>query len=182
MMTDLGPLSPWPEPLDSRVSRATRFAVLEKAKQIAADPSYDLVYLHLPMTHFPYFYDPKTGEWGERQELPGGYSNGLAFADRAVGEIRAEMEKTGAWDSSVVLLTADHQLRFNVDASHRHEKRVPLLIHMPGQNTDADVKAPVPMTILRDLTSSILKGDLSTPEKVANYLENLPKPRQLAAR
>ncbi|MCC6589398.1 MAG: sulfatase-like hydrolase/transferase [Bryobacterales bacterium] len=182
MTTDLGALSPWPEPLDSRVSRVSRFAVLEKAKQIAADRSYDLVYLHLPMTHFPYFYDPKTRAWGERRELPSGYSSGLAFADRAVGEIRAAMEKSGAWDTSVVLLTADHQLRFNVDTAHRHEKRVPLLIHMPGQTADTNVKAPIPMTVLRDLTFSMLKGDLSTPEKVATYLENLPKPREFAAR
>lgn len=170
LLTDVGTHSLWEETLESEWTRRNRTALLKESCRIAADPAYDLIFLHLPMTHVPFFFDPKTKSWVERQDLPDGYASGLAYADYAIGEMRRAMQASGQWDRTTVLLTGDHQLRFPLDSQQQKERRVPLLIRMPGQNREYLVNGPVQMTILKDLGLAILNGEVKSPEQLASKL------------
>ena len=69
----------------------------------------------------------------------------VGFADRLVGDLIARLRETGAYDKSLVIVTADHGASYR-EGRHRRQPRpqqqnvsdiiqVPLLIKLPGQRS-----------------------------------------------
>jgi hypothetical protein len=69
----------------------------------------------------------------------------LQAADTIVGQVRARLEKIGAWDDAIVVITADHGITFRPDEAARTVSDAnaadilfpPLFIKAPGQTTGA---------------------------------------------
>jgi arylsulfatase A-like enzyme len=76
------------------------------------------------------------------------YDGNLAYADRELGKIRSELERSGLWEKTVVIVTADHG-----EAMYEHgwighnaqvyeeSVRVPLIIRLPGGAAHAPARA-----------------------------------------
>jgi hypothetical protein len=113
---------------------ATLQAMTDKAIHFASRPDLDLVYLHLPVPHRPYVFNPRTGAL-DVVHLPdgAGYLNNLLLADRTFARLRRAMETSGVWARSTVILTGDHGFRMKHLLGYpRTDKHVPLMIKDPG--------------------------------------------------
>ncbi|MGH9601925.1 MAG: sulfatase-like hydrolase/transferase [Terriglobales bacterium] len=157
-------------------------ALLEAGKELAADPSYSLVVVHLPAPHPIGFYDRSRREF----RLDGGpsYLDNLALADRALGELRRAMELGAVGERTTVVLTSDHWWRADfwrrqpgwtpedeAAYSGRLDHRVPLLVSFPGQQQPLVFAKPLNTVVLHDLTLAILDGGIEGAPASVGWLE-----------
>lgn len=127
----------------------------ERAAALASRPDLDFVFLHLPAPHNPYLYNPVTGKL-DAVPRPNGYWNNLLLADAIFERIRSAMEFAGVWESSTVLVTADHGFRSRVNIGYQKDDlHVPFLWKSP-QPVDADPRAAFDTLRTKDLFLDLL--------------------------
>ena len=161
-----------------RRSRMTN-GLLEASEDAVRDDRLGFVMLHLPIPHPPgLIIDGK----GNRNAAD--YFSNMELADKTLGMVRAAMEEKGTWDSSAVIVIADHglrdfwnelpiwtqeeeQFRQSLDPLH-----VPFLIKMPGQDAPLDFDARISSTAIYDLSVEILGEGLTNSEQVLQWLEH----------
>src|SRR6185437_1658136 len=150
-----------------RREKIGRFAyLLDRAFEIANDPSIGLALIHLPIPHPPAIYNRSKGAITAEGRI--GYLDSVAFVDRTVGALRRSMEQAGVWDRTAVLISADHGWRTYLwrgspewtaeeeAASHDDTSGVPFLLKLPGQTTGAIYTKPLDTIITRRLLTEIL--------------------------
>jgi hypothetical protein len=122
-------------------------------------PGRTLNVLHVELPHTPYQYAPDgrrytravtlpglTGEhWGPDAKLVADgrrhYLLQLRFTDRLLGELLAKLRASGLYDEALLVVTADHGVSFQRNASRRDVTEanvgeiggVPLFVKAPGQ-------------------------------------------------
>lgn len=97
------------------------------------------VYLHFVSAHFPWrHYDNEPGIEHYGYYMSDMYDEDVAYADKYVGVFLEGLKKLGAYDKSVIIITADHGTALGDHASYaeffpyEEQIRVPLLIKVPG--------------------------------------------------
>jgi hypothetical protein len=138
--------SPFGQSQTSRMHVATLRRLTAAAAEMAASPDLDYVFIHLPAPHGPFVFDRRTGQpdawsWPKVE----GYLDNLVLADHLFRQIRSEMERSGVWERSVVLVTADHGYRGAPLLGYPKEDRhVPFMLKtLPGQRVTLDPRAPL---------------------------------------
>ena len=115
-----------------------------------------LAYLNFQANHFPYEVPPEAprpfAPW--RIDFPASFfkyppekapvfvnrfNNALAYSDRWIGEVRAELERAGEWRETVVAVVSDHGEAFyehghptHGTALHEEQVRSLMLLRLPG--------------------------------------------------
>ena len=115
-----------------------------------------LAYLNFQANHFPYQAPPEAprpfAPW--RIDFPASFfkyppekapvfvnrfNNALAYSDHWIGEVRAELERAGEWDETVVAVVSDHGEAFyehghptHGTALHEEQLRSLMLLRRPG--------------------------------------------------
>jgi hypothetical protein len=141
----------------------------------AADPSLNLVFLHLPVPHAPYLYDRFTYTFPKHYLSFSSYLDNLALADAYLGDLRQAMTDAGVWDNTTLLVTSDHPDRTSMAVDGREDQRVPFLLKLAGQTYGEDYQ-PVLFTIVtKPLLEAILDGKITTQEDATNWLAAHPK-------
>ena len=92
--------------------------LMRHALQLVGDPTYDLVYLHLPMPHAP---------WRSRDPVVG-YGENLQVADRDLARIDSVFEVARRARPSVLIVTSDHAWRQVQEAGLPQDSLVPLIV------------------------------------------------------
>ena len=147
-----------------------------------------MVVIHLPIPHPIGIYDRSAQAFSLHARS--GYLDNLALADRTLGELRRAMEQVGLWDNTTVLVTSDHWLRLErVWRDHRlwkppvtvggsdglprgdKDHRVPFILKLASQRTALGYEPPFNSVLSRDLSLAILRGEVSGPEGVAEWLD-----------
>lgn len=125
-------------------------------------PTFDYTYVQLPHQPFRYystfqFHRPLVETVFDGANFPAWNGEGdaalarelhilqLQAADTFVGQVRARLEKIGAWDDAMVIVTSDHGITFRPDETARTASPTnaadilfpPLIIKSPGQTTGA---------------------------------------------
>lgn len=158
-------------PLEVRQRHLQRYlAMQEEARRMAADPNLGLVVLHLAVPHEPPIYRRDKEELTLFNFHPDWYFDNLALADRALGDLRREMERAGLWDQSTVIVTSDHPLRWDALLDET-DPRVPFLVKLAGQKQGIVYQEPLHSLIAHDLTLAVLRGEVSRPEEVTRWLD-----------
>jgi len=146
----------------------------------AADSTLGLVVLHLPVPHPHGIYDRRTGEFSTAESH--GYLDNLALADRTLGEVRAAMEKSGAWNDSIVIVSADHWWRSDFWSTHFGwaeddrralgpvDHRIPFLVRF-GQARGKSYAPQFNTVLTHDLVLAILGGEVRDAEGVSAWLD-----------
>jgi arylsulfatase A-like enzyme len=137
------------------------------AVKIAADPSFDLVFLHFPVPHAPHPYDRGKGTFTRANSGFEGYADSLALADVLLGEVRSAMGE--GWDSATVLVTSDHPYRQSRLFDGKDDPRVPFLLKLPGQNNSLVYEHPLHTLVTRTLLNAILRGEVATAGEAAGW-------------
>lgn len=169
------------------------FRIRDRAYQQAADPRIDFLFVHFPTPHLFAIYDAKRKDFTLSETTT--YFDNLALVDRTVGELRRTLEQTGLWDSTTLLITADHGLRYAVwhhalNWSPQFDRlleggqspTVPFILKLGGENKSVVYDRPFSNVISGDLGLAVVRGDVSTAEQAAAWIEGHAAPRSLTAK
>jgi hypothetical protein len=160
-----------PESLDALHHSQLFDQMLAEAFKALTDASLDLVLLHLPVPHGPYFYDRQTGTYRFDMDPVLAYFDALALVDRTVGQFRRRLEAAGLWDQTALLLTSDHWLRTSELIDGIKEHRVPFLLKLAGKSRPAVYEHAFNTVLSHDLMLEILGGRLRTAAAVMRWLD-----------
>ncbi|MEB3197650.1 MAG: sulfatase-like hydrolase/transferase, partial [Candidatus Sericytochromatia bacterium] len=163
-------------------------------------------WLHLPTPHVPYMKVPpallgKRLNAAERQSIsahevvPGGgpaeleaaYEGYVRFADAELGRLVQQLKDAGAWDDTMLVVTADHgeahegapRLYHGFGEPVRDVVHVPLVIHFPGQRSGSRVRAPVSGIDLVPTLLDAVYGEVPTYLKGRSLMKGAHPPRRM---
>ena len=177
-------LEGWKTQWDRETFLALYKDIREEAKRAAANSDLGLVLIHYPIPHPPGIYRRDTQEFTADGESS--YLDGLALADRTLGEVRSAMEQASLWNSSFILVSSDHWWRPYVwqgssswsplddefvPAKEEINHRVPFLLKAPGQASELVYDSPFNTALTHDLLLSILRGEVSDATSAARWID-----------
>jgi hypothetical protein len=158
------------------------FQIRERALSDIVDPRLDFVFVHMPAPHPFGLYDRARRDFTLNPSL--GYADNLALVDRTWGEMRSALEQAGLWDSTSIVITADHGLRPDVWRGHigwteelerltggRQSERVPLIVKIAGESRGDAYDRPFSNVVSGDLSLAILSGEIRSVDDVARWLD-----------
>ena len=141
------------------------YGVHNQTKELISNPNYNLVMIHNPIPHFPYFYQQPW--WDDRS--PEGYVNALKLTDLTLSEIRRLMEEEGIWDKTNIIISADHAS--NLEDDGKTDKRIPFIVKLAGQNRPVTYEPAFNTVVTQELVLAILRGEVSTPDELIEFLQ-----------
>lgn len=131
-----------------------------------------LVFLHMIVPHTPWIWDETTDTYTVTRFEPDGYYGNIRLMDRILGELRAEMEAAGKWDSTAVLLLSDHVMRYRPKyLKEPDDRRVPFILKMPGATTGLRYERPLSAMITHDLVRDLLIGRVRSAAEAVAWLD-----------
>jgi hypothetical protein len=143
---------------------------VEEAIKLVGNSDYGLVYTHFFPPHQPAMYNARTGQFDPRMPAKeNGYFDSLALVDLTLGQLRREMERAGTWDKTLVIVTSDHSWRYARDFGQPVHRRIPFLLHFPGQTGRLKGDDPINTLLTHDALVAYLKGDVSDPTKFQSW-------------
>ena len=146
------------------------------------DPRYGFVLIHLPVPHPPGIFDRKSGQLST--DGTHSYIDNLALADATLAHLRQQLEATGQWDRTTLVLMGDHGWRWNhwdqmnawqaEDVQARgdlpSDLRPAWFIKLPGQTQGTRNTAPFAAVNTRALFDALLAGSIRTPAELDTFL------------
>jgi hypothetical protein len=173
----------FPETYQLEEKRRRFSYLLDRAREIVADPTIGLVLLHLPIPHPPAIYSRSKGMMTVKGGV--GYLDSVALADQTLGDLRRTMEQVGLWDRTALLVSADHGWRTNIwrgapdwtgeeeAASRDDTSGIPFLLKLPGWTSGVTYIKPFDTVVTRQIITSILSWRLTDPAEVPDAITGL---------
>jgi Type I phosphodiesterase / nucleotide pyrophosphatase len=161
--------------------------IQRRAVAMATDPDLHLILVHYPIPHPPAIYDRSKHDFSLNSNS--GYLDNLALADRALAELRHEMENAGLWESTSVLISSDHGLRARrVWRDHQvwdpsftkedpavlntlEDERVPFILKLAGERNGLNYEPPFNTVLSANMLLALLFGEISHKEDVVKWLD-----------
>jgi hypothetical protein len=145
---------------------------LNESLSLITNTTYGLMLFHLFPPHAPGIYLPEKDEFTIRDmDKVTGYFNNLVLADRTLAQLSQALEKSGEWDSTWVIVSADHSWRYSREYDGQRDYRVPFLIDPPGKTEAVTYSQPFNTAITRRLILAILQGQITnSTQAVADWL------------
>jgi hypothetical protein len=152
---------------------------LADSLHLVTNVTYGLIFLHLLPPHSPGIYLPDKDQLTiQRVNAVTGYFNNLALADRTLGKLRHALETSGEWETTWIIVSADHSWRGSRAYDGQRDYRVPFLVNPPRANTSVVYSQPFNTVATENLVLAILRGQIpNTTSAVAAWLEADAKPR-----
>jgi hypothetical protein len=150
-------------------------ASLNESLALVTNSMYGLMLLHLPPPHSPGIYRPEKDQY-TIYGMPKvtGYFNNLMLADHFLGKLREAMEKSGQWDKTWLILSADHSWRDSRLYDGQRDLRVPFLLKAPGQSKSIKLSSQMNTVLTQDLILAILRGEIIDQQNAAAWLDTHP--------
>ena len=157
------------------------FRIRDRAYQEAVDPRIDFLYVHFPTPHLYSIYDAKRKDFSLSESTT--YFDNLALVDRTVGELRRKLEQAGLWDTTTLLISADHGLRyvlwhggmnwtpqFDRLLEDGQSPTVPFILKLGGESKPAVYDPPFSAVVTGDMALAVLRGEVATSAQAASWL------------
>jgi hypothetical protein len=139
------------------------FGVQNQTKKLVSNPDYNLVMIHNPIPHAPYFYHQPWWDYGSQE----GYLNALKLVDRSLAEIREIMEKQGTWDKTNIIVSADHG---NPSFDGKFDQRVPFILKLAHQKEPVVYEPGFNTIITQELILAIFRRDVVSSDDLVKFL------------
>lgn len=128
----------WNAQTDESITTPRSF---EAITELLSDPKNTseqfFLWSHLMDPHDQYVKHEETPDFGKDNR--GRYDSEVFFVDRHVGEFLEFAKKQPYWDSTAILISADHGEAFGEHGMYKHAfelwevlTRIPLIVHLPG--------------------------------------------------
>ena len=140
-----------------------------------ADPNFDFIYVHWFIPHTPYYYDRNTDRFAPATRFgftpKDGYLHNLQLANKTLAQMRGALERSGLWDETTVIISADHSCREGFcDALEylgiKEDKRVPFLVKLPHQSRTALYGGRLETVGTARLIEAIRRGEKVSPHDI----------------
>lgn len=161
------------------------FQIRDQAYRDAADPSIDLLFLHIPAPHLLPIYNRRKHNFDLDGDLD--YFDNVALVDRTLGELRAAIEQAGLSDRTSLLVTADHGLRpgawigrmgwteeLDRLTQRQPPETVPFILKLAGQKQAVRVEHVFSNVAGADLALAVLGGKVATTQQAAAWMNQRP--------
>jgi arylsulfatase A-like enzyme len=158
------------------------FQIRERAFRDALDPRIRFTLLHFPTPHMYAIYNRFRRDFTLDSNID--YLDNLALVDRTLGELRAELQTTGLWDQTSLLITADHGFRpdmwrgrygwtQNMEriSAKGPSQLVPFILKLAGQKDHVVVDRAFSNIVSSDLAMAVLGGQITAASQAADWLE-----------
>jgi hypothetical protein len=159
--------SPFGQSLTVLKHRRTYEELLERSKRVAVDRTVQFALVHFNVPHPPYFYDRDSRQM-TRANSPFAYPDALALVDRTIAELRADMER----NSIILVLSSDHFYRSSPLTNGVRDRRVPFLVHFPGQSTALSYARPFNTVLTHDLILAMLHSEVTGAASTQDWLNH----------
>ncbi len=151
-------------------------AFMDRTGSMLKDPEIGLIFLHVPIPHYPHIYDRIDGRLTDRLDLPGpsvpNYFSDLALVDRTLAVWRKQLEDAGLWDKTTVILSTDHPLRLPQEGDGKSDLRIPFLLRLAGQPSGAAFDQRFYTVETASLVLAVLRGEISTLRDAQAWMAN----------
>ena len=131
------------------------------------DDQADFIFLHVPIPHSPNIWSRVNGNYA--RGCGSSYLDNLALADRTLGSVMAELQRSPRWKDTTVLVQGDHSWRVmlwdwlpawtnedNRASNDKFDPRPALLIHSPGQAQAATDGRALSLLFVHDALENVL--------------------------
>jgi hypothetical protein len=153
--------------------------LVEAGDKVLKDRSATFVLLHMPIPHMPGIYNRRTASFALSNAS---YLDNLALCDRYLAHVRKDLEETGTWDSTTVVLMGDHSWRIPKGADLNPEEmsasdggqfddRPAYVVKLPHQDVSARIDTPFAVLRTRALLDNLLTGRIHTPQQLASWVQ-----------
>jgi hypothetical protein len=160
-----------------------------EADRILLAPNAGFAFLHIPIPHPGGIYDRRTGELTTGSS---NYIDNLALADRYLGHVRAELERTGQWDSSTLIVMGDHGWRTlywkgepgwtpeeeRASLGGKFDKRPAYIVKLGGQTRGTTVDTAFDAVRTRALMDGLMTGRILTADDLTNWVDHGGQPNE----
>ncbi len=140
---------------------------LAAAKRTVSNPAYDFIFIHWNHPHKPFFYDRFKDDFVDRPETDSGYIDQLELVDRTLGEIETALRDNDLWDSTMIIISADHGWRRSTIYDGKFDLRVPMVIKLAGQKRPFVYRKRLETIHTHRLVKAAFAGRLAGPEDIA---------------
>jgi hypothetical protein len=141
--------------------------ILNTARETIVDEDLNLVLIHLPVPHPPFIYNRHQQELTLTADPDEGYLDNLVLADLALGDLRSTLEAAGQWDSSAILVSADHPWRDSKNFDGKRDPRVPFMLKLPDQDEGLAFNS----LLTGELLLALLRGEVSAAPEAAEWID-----------
>lgn len=158
------------------------FRIRDLVYATAVDPRIGLLFAHFPTPHPFAIYNRQRRDFTLSRTLS--YADNLALVDRTVGELRRVLEQAGMWQSTTLLITADHGFRPDMWRDRqgwtpelerltggRQTPLVPFILKLAGEDRGLVYEQPFSNVVSGDLIVAILKGQIQRASDAAEWLD-----------
>lgn len=166
----------WRSATDARGRLLEYQALMEQARKLLSQASFDFVFIHLSVPHPPPFYKRGTKRFGSG----GSYLDGLALMDLALGDLVDQMKSSLQWPQTSIVVSGDHSYRVPQwrptrfwtleDERTTHgvfDDRPLLLIHRAGQQLPETVNTPTSLMAVHSVLEEMLRQNPDTLARVS---------------
>jgi arylsulfatase A-like enzyme/Flp pilus assembly protein TadD len=146
---------------------------MERPGNVVADVALDwldknyktnfFLWMHLYDPHYP--YRPPAPYSEQYKDRP--YDGEIAFADAQVGRLIAFLKTKGLYENTLIVLTGDHGESLGEHGEKFHgffvynaTLHVPVIIHLPGNDTAKTLPGLISLTDLMPTVLQIVKADI----------------------
>jgi len=144
---------------------------LAKAIEAGTDPNHGFVMIHWPVPHFPQIYDRISHRYTRLRSFfnDDAYLDNAVLADDLFGEFQSALRRSDLWDSTIIVVTADHASPFPPETDIS-KIPVPFFIKMRGQNRGMVVDFPIGTLLIHDLSLAMMCGQVKTPFETIEWM------------
>ncbi|RPI09460.1 MAG: hypothetical protein EHM65_09125 [Acidobacteriales bacterium] len=175
---ETGVLSPLGVSLAAQRASRTNRKLVAASESVLRDKQYRFVFLHLPITHPPFYYDRRTGGSRKGNNYASGYFDHLALLDRTLGRLVNALRASGSWENTALLISSDHSYRNARALDGQWDRRVPFLLRIPQAKGTTAVEFAFPTQVSRRLVTDLLLGKIGTGQAAVALLESHCGPPQ----
>ena len=127
-----------PEDITAEEHLADYVALAEAADRMLKDPSAKFVLIHMPIPHPCGIYDRRNRKFSLTNS---DYLDNVALADRFLLHVRSELEQSGQWDASTIVVMADAFVAHEVDMGGNARVR-PMRSRSPAEAGSSTIDRP----------------------------------------
>jgi len=156
--------------LTSRKAAEQHTRVRDEALHLTSAADFDLVALHWPIPHGPFFYDRTRRDHSGANRAPYGYLDNLVLADEMLGLVRAELERSRVGERTVLIVTSDHWWRISPQLDGVLDQRVPFIVKFPDETARVQWHEHFETVHTGELILELLGGRVSSASDLQAWL------------
>jgi Sulfatase len=150
--------------------------------KLLADPAVDFMLLHMPIPHPGAIYNRHTHNFVPARSS---YLDNLVLCDLYLAHVRQELEQSGDWEDTTLVVMGDHSWRVHITWSHfpewtseeqvasdgvRFDDRPAYIVKLAKQRNGTRIDDRLESVRTRALMDGIITNRIKTPEDLAAWV------------